>query len=54
MRAKAMPGEDPSTLKTPEDFAPKLLQFCLPSLTETGKLYDFPSDRILRFGEPEV
>jgi NAD(P)-dependent dehydrogenase (short-subunit alcohol dehydrogenase family) len=54
MRATAMPGEDPATLKTPEDFAPKLLPFLLPSWAETGKLYDFPSDKILRFGEPNV
>ncbi len=53
MRAKAMPGEDPLTLKTPEDFAPKLLQFLLPSSSHTGKLYDFPSDEILSFGRPQ-
>jgi NAD(P)-dependent dehydrogenase (short-subunit alcohol dehydrogenase family) len=54
MRAKAMPGEDPLTLKTPEDFAPKLLQFLLPSSTETGQLYDFPTNRLLSFGEPHA
>ena len=52
MRAKAMPGEDPLTLKTPEDFAPKLLPFLVPSWAQTGKLYDFPSDRVLSFGVP--
>jgi NAD(P)-dependent dehydrogenase (short-subunit alcohol dehydrogenase family) len=52
MRAAAMPGEDPMTLKTPEDFAPKLIAFCGPDWQTTGKLYDFPSDRILRFQAP--
>ena len=53
MRAKAMPGEDPMTLKTPEDLAPKLLQFCSPEWVETGKLYDFPTDRLLSFRSPD-
>jgi NAD(P)-dependent dehydrogenase (short-subunit alcohol dehydrogenase family) len=52
MRAAAMPGEDPDTLKTPEDLAPKIRELCLPTWTETGKLYDFPSDRVMRFQAP--
>ncbi|MGB8278430.1 MAG: SDR family NAD(P)-dependent oxidoreductase [Methylovirgula sp.] len=52
MRAAAMPGEDPMTLKTPEDLAPKLLALCGADWQETGKLYDFPSDKILRFQAP--
>ena len=52
MRATAMPGEDPSTLRTPEDLAPKIVEICSPEWTETGKLYDFPSDRILAFRSP--
>ncbi|HTJ02892.1 MAG TPA: SDR family NAD(P)-dependent oxidoreductase [Methylovirgula sp.] len=52
MRAAAMPGEDPMTLKTPEDLAPKLLPLCGPDWTATGKLYDFPTDKILRFQAP--
>src|SRR5208337_602210 len=47
MRAKAMPGEDPATLKTPAEFAPKALPLLSPRWTRTGKLYDFPTDRIL-------
>lgn len=47
MRAAAMPGEDPLTLRTPEDLAPKILALALPSWTQTGKVYDYPSDRIL-------
>jgi NAD(P)-dependent dehydrogenase (short-subunit alcohol dehydrogenase family) len=49
MRASAMPGEDPLTLRTPEEFAPKLAELCAPEWTETGKIYDFPKDRVLRF-----
>jgi NAD(P)-dependent dehydrogenase (short-subunit alcohol dehydrogenase family) len=52
MRAAAMPGEDPMSLKTPEDFAPKILELCSPRWTQTGKLYDFPSDRVLSFMAP--
>ncbi|MGO4705432.1 SDR family NAD(P)-dependent oxidoreductase [Microvirga sp. 2MCAF38] len=41
MRAKAMPGEDPTTLKTPDELAPHILKLALPSWNETGKIYDF-------------
>ena len=47
MRASAMPGEDPMTLATPEDLAPKILALALPSWQETGRIYDFPSDRVI-------
>src|SRR5271165_1054877 len=49
MRAAAMPGEDPMTLRTPEEFAPKVADLCAPEWRETGKIYDFPKDRLLRF-----
>jgi NAD(P)-dependent dehydrogenase (short-subunit alcohol dehydrogenase family) len=52
MRAAAMPGEDPLTLKTPEDFAAKLLALCAPAWDDTGKLYDFPLNRVLSFNGP--
>lgn len=52
MRAAAMPGEDPTTLKTPEDLAPKLLALCGADWQETGKLYDFPQDKLLNFRGP--
>jgi hypothetical protein len=52
MRAKLMPGEDPMSLRTPEDFAPKVVAMCKPDWTETGKLYDFPSDQIKSFQGP--
>lgn len=36
MRAKAMPGEDPTTLPTPEDIAPRIVDMISPAFTETG------------------
>lgn len=52
MRAKAMPGEDPMTLRTPDELAPKIVEICSPTWAETGKLYDFPSGRMLSFRAP--
>lgn len=52
MRAEAMPGEDPARLKTPEDFASKIIALCAPSWSLTGKLYSFPQDRVLDFKAP--
>ncbi len=47
MRAAAMPGEDPETLRTPEELAPHILRLASPTWAETGKIYDFPQDRLL-------
>ena len=52
MRKQAMPAEDPLTLTTPEELAPKIVALCLPSWTQTGKLYDFPTDKVLSFQGP--
>ncbi len=52
MRAQAMPGEDPMTLKTPADLAPKVLAMCLPDFDRNGELYDFPTDRFLTAQSP--
>ena len=52
MRAAAMPGEDPLTLRTPEDLTPKIVAMCSADWRETGKLYDFPQDKILSFQGP--
>ena len=52
MRAQAMPGEDPATLRTPGELAPRIVALCLPASRETGRLYDFPSDRVLSFQAP--
>jgi NAD(P)-dependent dehydrogenase (short-subunit alcohol dehydrogenase family) len=53
MRAQVMPGEDPTTLPPPEAVAEKIIQLCLPSFTETGRLYDFPSGKLKSFRGPE-
>jgi NAD(P)-dependent dehydrogenase (short-subunit alcohol dehydrogenase family) len=53
MRKRAMPGEDQSTLKKPAELAPKIVALCAPDWSETGKLYDFPSDRVMSFRPPE-
>jgi NAD(P)-dependent dehydrogenase (short-subunit alcohol dehydrogenase family) len=53
MRAEAMPGEDPETLRKPEEIAPKIAEICSPEWSETGKLYDFPQDKVLSFRSPE-
>lgn len=52
MRARAMPGEDPLSLPTPDAFAQKLLPLCSPQWSDSGKLFDFPTDRVLDFCEP--
>ena len=53
MRASAMPGEDPLSLRTPEELAPKIVELCSPNWRETGKLYDFPHDKVMAFRGPE-
>jgi NAD(P)-dependent dehydrogenase (short-subunit alcohol dehydrogenase family) len=52
MRAQAMPGEDPMTLKTPDEVADKILVLCLPSTHETGRLYAYEQDRFIDFRPP--
>jgi NAD(P)-dependent dehydrogenase (short-subunit alcohol dehydrogenase family) len=51
-RAFVMPGEDPMTLPTPEQVAEKVVDLCLPSVIETGKLYDFRAGKFLEFLQP--
>jgi NAD(P)-dependent dehydrogenase (short-subunit alcohol dehydrogenase family) len=52
MRAAVMPGEDPMTLPPPEQVAEAILPLCLPSFSESGKLYDFGVKRLLSFQPP--
>lgn len=52
MRAQVMPGEDPMTLPTPEQVAEAIVPLCLPSFTETGKLYDYRAGKLLEFLQP--
>ena len=47
MRATAMPGEDPLSLKPPEPVAEKILELCMPEFQETGGMYDFREGRLL-------
>lgn len=53
MRAAVAPGEDPMSLRTPEEFAPKVAALCAPTWMETGKLYDFKTDAVQNFRGPE-
>ncbi|MCK0208730.1 SDR family NAD(P)-dependent oxidoreductase [Starkeya koreensis] len=53
MRAKAFPSEDPETLPAPEELAQAILSLCLPSFGETGRLYDFPTRRLVDFRMPD-
>ncbi len=41
MRAKAMPGEEPSTLKRPEEVAPLIVELLSPSNTRNGERINF-------------
>jgi NAD(P)-dependent dehydrogenase (short-subunit alcohol dehydrogenase family) len=52
MRAAAMPGEDPTSLKTPEELAPRILPLCLPEWQETGKLFDLATNCVRGFSPP--
>jgi NAD(P)-dependent dehydrogenase (short-subunit alcohol dehydrogenase family) len=52
MRAQVMPFEDPAALPAPEQVAEKILDLCLPSFIQTGKLYDFHAGKLLEFLEP--
>lgn len=52
MRAQLMPGEDPMTLPTPEEIAPRLAALCSPEWNETGKLFQLPEGRLKRFQGP--
>jgi NAD(P)-dependent dehydrogenase (short-subunit alcohol dehydrogenase family) len=52
MRAQAMPGEDPTTLEPPDKVAEKIVEMCLPSTQESGKLYAYPKGRFLNFRPP--
>ena len=52
MRAQAFPGEDPMTLETPDQVAEVIVALCLPSMHETGKLYDYRDGKFLQFRPP--
>lgn len=41
MRAKAFPGEDAMTLKTPDDIAPLFLRLASPDCADNGRVFEF-------------
>src|SRR5215475_10289202 len=49
MRAIVFPGEDPMTLDTPEQAAERIVPMCAPDWTETGKLYDYRTRKLMDF-----
>jgi NAD(P)-dependent dehydrogenase (short-subunit alcohol dehydrogenase family) len=51
MRAQAMPGEDPTTLEPPDNVAQTIVEMCLPSMQESGKLA-YPKGRFFNFQPP--
>jgi NAD(P)-dependent dehydrogenase (short-subunit alcohol dehydrogenase family) len=52
MRAQVFPGEDPTTLDTPDQVAEFIVPMCAPEWTETGKLYDYKARKLLDFHPP--
>ena len=54
MRASAVPGEDPLTLREPSALAPRLVEMASEDWMETGRLFDFSGSepKILDFGRP--
>ena len=47
MRAKAVPGEDPSTLPAPEDVSEAFLKLVEPACSENGAVFDYPTDQFI-------
>ena len=52
MRAQAMPGEDPTALETPDQVATRIVELCLPSMQESGKLYAYRKRAFVEFRPP--
>src|ERR1700760_2633995 len=49
MRATVFPGEDPTTLDTPEQAAEFIVPMCAREWAETGKLYDYKTRTLMDF-----
>ena len=49
MRAQAMPGEDPMTLKTPDALVPDIIRMLSPDYEGNGTLFDFPTGETRAF-----
>ncbi|WP_420393341.1 SDR family NAD(P)-dependent oxidoreductase [Acuticoccus sp.] len=43
MRAQAAPGEDPTTIPTPQDVAPSIAAMCAPAFTRHGATWSYPA-----------
>jgi len=52
MMATAFPGVDPETLPPAEDVAQTIVPLCLPSCTDSGKVYSFRDGKFLEFRPP--
>jgi NAD(P)-dependent dehydrogenase (short-subunit alcohol dehydrogenase family) len=52
MYASAFPGVDPMTLQTPETVAEAIVPLCLPSFTESGKVYELRTGKLKSFHWP--
>lgn len=46
MRAKAMPGENPSTLPQPTDLAPMFVKMLSPAFTKNGEILNYREDYV--------
>ncbi len=51
MRAQAMPGEDPESLKPPEAVAPDIVRMLSAEFTQNGVLFEFPKGTTQTFGK---
>jgi hypothetical protein len=53
MRAEAMPGEDPDSLKTPAELAPHIVSMLSPDQDRSGEVFDFPSLAWMKLRYPQ-
>jgi NAD(P)-dependent dehydrogenase (short-subunit alcohol dehydrogenase family) len=52
MLASGWPGLDMNTIPPPEDVAKAIVPLCLPSCTESGRLYNYRDGKFLDFNPP--
>jgi NAD(P)-dependent dehydrogenase (short-subunit alcohol dehydrogenase family) len=52
MRAQAMPGEDPMTVKAPDQVVDKIVELCLPSMQESGMIYSVTKGKLMAYQPP--
>jgi NAD(P)-dependent dehydrogenase (short-subunit alcohol dehydrogenase family) len=53
MYASGWPGVDQNTLPPPEEVVKAIVPLCLPSCTESGKVYDYRAGKFLTFTAPQ-